>query len=214
MIYVENLSLKIKKDTILTNIDLHVSKGKITGLIGRNGCGKTMLIKCITGFVKPTEGKVVFAGKKIGEEVDFPTKTGIIIEHPGFIPYYSGYKNLMELAMLQKNIQKEEVLSVLKQVGLFEARNKLVKKYSLGMKQRLGIAQALMGNNETLILDEPMNGLDNEGVELIRNILIRLKADGKTILLVSHNAEDIKILCDEIYEMDKGKIIAKREKKV
>lgn len=207
MITVKNLSLKIQKDVILSDIDLHIERGKITGLVGRNGCGKTMLMKCITGFVKPTQGEVIFDGKKIGEEIDFPKKTGIIIETPAFVSYYSGYKNLMELAMLQKKIGKAEVEEVLKQVGLYEARHKLVRKYSLGMRQRLGIAQALMENPETLILDEPMNGLDNECVALVRGILADLKQQGKTILLVSHNAEDVRVLCDVIYEMDKGKVI-------
>lgn len=207
MITVKNLSLKIQKDVILSDIDLHIERGKITGLVGRNGCGKTMLMKCITGFVKPTQGEVIFDGKKIGDEIDFPKNTGIIIETPIFVPYYSGYKNLMELAMLQKKIGKAEVEEVLKQVGLYEARHKLVRKYSLGMRQRLGIAQALMENPETLILDEPMNGLDNECVALVRGILADLKKQGKTILLVSHNAEDIRVLCDVIYEMDKGRMI-------
>ena len=207
MIHVNNLSLKINKDVILKDISLHIKKGKITGLVGRNGCGKTMLMKCITGFVKPTEGEVIFDDKKIGEDIDFPENTGIIIETPSFIPYYSGMKNLMELASLRRKIGKSEVEEVLKRVGLYEAKNKMVRKYSLGMKQRLGIAQALMENPETLILDEPMNGLDNECVGLVRTILAELKNQGKTILLVSHNAEDIKVLCDEIYEMDKGSII-------
>ncbi len=206
MIHINNLSLRINKDIILTDINLHIKKGKITGLVGRNGCGKTMLMKCITGFVKPTEGEVIFDGKKIGEDVDFPSNTGIIIETPSFVPYYSGMKNLMELASLKRKIGKKEVEEVLKKVGLYEARNKMVRKYSLGMRQRLGIAQALMEKPETLVLDEPMNGLDNECVNLVRGILAELKKQGKTILLVSHNAEDIKVLCDEIYEMDKGKV--------
>ena len=207
MIYVNHLSLNIKQDTILSDITLHVEKGKITGLVGRNGCGKTMLMKCITGFVRPTEGEVIFDGKKVGQDVDFPKNTGIIIESPSFIPYYSGRKNLLELASLQKKVKKERIDEVLQQVGLFEARNKPVRKYSLGMRQRLGIAQALMENPDTLILDEPMNGLDNECVTLIRDILANLREQGKTILLVSHNAEDIRVLCDRIYEMDKGKLV-------
>ena len=206
MIYVKDLSLKIKNETILSDINLHIEKGKITGLVGRNGCGKTMLMKCITGFVKPTSGEVVFNEKRIGEDIDFPKDTGIIIETPSFIPYYSGRKNLLELASLNKKIDKKEIDKVLEKVGLYEARNKMVRKYSLGMRQRLGIAQALMEEPETLILDEPMNGLDNDCVEMIRKILGQLKEEGKTILLVSHNKEDIRILCDEIYEMDKGKI--------
>ncbi|MBQ2981612.1 MAG: ATP-binding cassette domain-containing protein [Lachnospiraceae bacterium] len=206
MIYVKDLSLKIKNETILSDINLHIEKGKITGLVGRNGCGKTMLMKCITGFVKPTSGEVVFNEKRISEDIDFPKDTGIIIETPSFIPYYSGRKNLLELASLNKKIGKKEIDKVLEKVGLYEARNKMVRKYSLGMRQRLGIAQALMEEPETLILDEPMNGLDNDCVEMIRKILSQLKEEGKTILLVSHNKEDIRILCDEIYEMDKGKI--------
>lgn len=208
MIDIKNLSLKIQNDVILSDITLHIEKGKITGLVGRNGCGKTMLMKCITGFVKPTKGEVIFDGRKIGEEIDFPPNTGIIIETPAFVPYYSGYKNLMELASLQKKIGKAEVEEVLKKVGLYEARNKLVRKYSLGMRQRLGIAQALMEEPDTLILDEPMNGLDNECVALVRDILSELKQQGRTILLVSHNAEDIRVLCDTIYEMDKGRIVS------
>ena len=206
MIYVNNLTLKINKDVILKDVTLHIKKGKITGLVGRNGCGKTMLMKCITGFVKPTEGEVIFNEKKIGEDVDFPDNTGIIIETPSFIPYYSGRKNLLELASLKRKIGKNEVDEVLKKVGLYEARNKMVRKYSLGMKQRLGIAQALMENPEVLILDEPMNGLDNECVGMARGILADLRKEGRTILLVSHNAEDIRVLCDDIYEMDKGMI--------
>ena len=207
MIQVNNLSLRIKKDLILTDINIHVRKGEITGIVGRNGCGKTMLMKCITGFVKPTEGEVIFGGKKIGRDTDFPDNTGIIIETPTFIPYYSGMRNLKELAMLKKKIGKKEIEDILKVVGLYENRNKHVHKYSLGMRQRLGIAQALMENPDTLILDEPMNGLDKECVAMVRNILMDLKEQGKTILLVSHNSEDIGILCDKIYEMDKGRII-------
>ena len=207
MIQVNNLSLRIKKDLILSDINIHVRKGEITGIVGRNGCGKTMLMKCITGFVKPTEGEVIFGGKKIGRDTDFPDNTGIIIETPTFIPYYSGMRNLKELAMLKKKIGKKEIEDILKVVGLYENRNKHVHKYSLGMRQRLGIAQALMENPDTLILDEPMNGLDKECVAMVRNILMDLKEQGKTILLVSHNSEDIGILCDKIYEMDKGRII-------
>ena len=210
MIHINNMSLTIKKDIILSDINLHIEKGKITGLIGRNGCGKTMLIKCITGFVKPTEGEIIFDGKKIGYDIDFPVNTGIIIETPSFVHYYSGFKNLMELASLQRKVGKAEVEEVLKKLGLYEARNKMVRKYSMGMRQRLGIAQAIMENPDTLILDEPMNGLDNECVILVRDILNELKEQGKTILLVSHNAEDIKALCDIIYEMDKGRVISKQ----
>ena len=203
-IEVKNVGLKIKKDVILKGINVNFEKGKIHGIVGRNGCGKTMLMKCICGFVKPTDGEVFVEGKKIGKDVDFPQNVGIIIETPGFVPYYSGYRNLKILAGLRKKIGKEEIMDILKQVGLEGAENKLVRKYSLGMRQRLGLAQSMMEKPDIFILDEPMNGLDNEGVEEMRVILKGLKEEGKTILLVSHNSEDISILSDEIYYMDKG----------
>jgi ABC-2 type transport system ATP-binding protein len=203
-IEVKNVGLKIKKDVILKGINVNFEKGKIHGIVGRNGCGKTMLMKCICGFVKPTDGEVFVEGKKIGKDVDFPQNVGIIIETPGFVPYYSGYRNLKILAGLRKKIGKEEIMDILKKVGLEGAENKLVRKYSLGMRQRLGLAQAMMEKPDIFILDEPMNGLDNEGVEEMRVILKGLKEEGKTILLVSHNSEDISILSDEIYYMDKG----------
>lgn len=206
VIEVKNVGLKIKKDVILKDINVKLDKGKIYGIVGRNGCGKTMLMKCICGFVKPTSGEIFVEGKKIGTDVDFPQNVGIIIETPGFVPYYSGYRNLKILAGLRKKIGKEEIMEILKKVGLEGQENKLVRKYSLGMRQRLGLAQAMMEKPDIYILDEPMNGLDNEGVEDMRKILTELKKEGKTILLVSHNSEDISILSDEIYYMDKGTI--------
>ena len=205
-IQVKNLGLIIKKDEILKDIDVDFEKGKIHGVVGRNGSGKTMLMKCICGFVKPTSGSVKVDGKMIGKDVDFPQNVGIIIETPGFIPYYSGYRNLKILAGLRKKINDNEIKETLKTVGLEGAEKKLVRKYSLGMRQRLGLAQAMMEKPDIFILDEPMNGLDNEGVEEMRKILLNLKEEGKTILLVSHNSEDIRILCDGIYYIDKGKL--------
>ena len=203
-IQVKNLGLVIKKDEILKDIDVDFERGKIHGVVGRNGSGKTMLMKCICGFVKPTSGSVKVDGKMIGKDVDFPQNVGIIIETPGFIPYYSGYRNLKILAGLRKKINDDAIKETLKTVGLEGAEKKLVRKYSLGMRQRLGLAQAMMEKPDIFILDEPMNGLDNEGVEEMRIILKGLKEEGKTILLVSHNSEDISILSDEIYYMDKG----------
>ena len=203
---VKNVSLNIKKDTILKDVSMKLECGKIYGIVGRNGSGKTMLMKCICGFVKPTSGEIYVEKKRIGKDIDFPQNVGIIIETPGFVPYYSGYRNLKILAGLRKKIGKEEIMDILKVVGLEGAENKLVRKYSLGMRQRLGLAQAMMEKPDIYILDEPMNGLDNEGVEEMRTILLGLKKEGKTILLVSHNSEDITVLSDEIYYMDKGKI--------
>lgn len=206
VIKVSNLTLRIKKETILSDINISFDKGKIYGIVGRNGSGKTMLMKCICGFVKPTNGQVCVEDKIIGKDMDFPQNIGIIIETPGFIPYYSGYRNLKILAGLRKRIKDNDIIETMKKVGLEGAEKKLVRKYSLGMRQRLGLAQAMMEKPDIYLLDEPMNGLDNEGVKDIRKILLGLKEEGKTILLVSHNSEDIEILCDEIYYMDKGKM--------
>lgn len=205
-IRVNGVGLVIKKDVILSDVNVILERGKIHGLVGRNGSGKTMLMKCICGFVRPTSGEIYVEKQKIGKDVDFPQNVGIIIETPGFIPYYSGYRNLKILAGLRKKIGKEDIMKVMEIVGLKGAENKLVRKYSLGMRQRLGLAQAMMEKPDIYILDEPMNGLDNEGVEDMRSILMELRKEGKTILLVSHNSEDIKTLCDEIYHIDHGKL--------
>lgn len=204
IIEVKNLSLTLGKTEILKNINVAFEEQKIHGLIGRNGSGKTMLMKCICGFVKPTSGEIIVSEKVVGKDVDFPKGTGIIIETPGFIPYYSGYKNLMLLAGLNNKIGKEEICKTMKQVGLDPELKRHVKKYSLGMRQRLGLAQAIMENPDLLVLDEPMNGLDKDGVEDMRSYLLELKKQGKTILIASHNSEDIQLLCDTVCEMDKG----------
>lgn len=204
MVQVENVCLKIGKMQILKNINATFEKGKIHGLVGRNGSGKTMLLKCICGFVKTTEGRVLVNQKQVGKEIDFPDCTGIMIETPGFIPYYGGLKNLKILAQLNKNIQTEEIKKAMQLVGLDPELKRHVRKYSLGMRQRLGIAQAVMEKPELLILDEPFNGLDKDGVNEMRQFFLKLKEEGVTIIMASHNAEDINILCDTVHEMDKG----------
>ncbi len=204
IININNLSLKIGKNIILTNINVSFENGKIHGLIGRNGSGKTMLMKCICGFIKPTDGTVFVADKQIGKDCDFPESVGIIIETPGFIPYYSGFKNLKLLADLKRKIGREQIKKVMEQVGLDPELKRHVKKYSLGMRQRLSLAQAIMEDPDLLILDEPMNGLDKDGVGDMRKYLLNLKEQGKTIIIASHSAEDIEILCDTVCEMDKG----------
>lgn len=210
MIEVNNVSLTIKKVPILVDINVNFERGKIHGLIGRNGSGKTMLMKCICGFVKPTKGMITVDGKRIGKDCDFPENTGIIIETPGFIPYYSGYKNLKLLADLRKKITADDVRNTMKTVGLDPELKRHVRKYSLGMRQRLGLAQAIMENPDLLILDEPMNGLDKDGVKDMRQYLLDLKEKGKTILITSHSADDIDMLCDTVCEMDKGTLTVVR----
>ena len=206
-IEVQNVVKRCRDQVVLKNVSISFEKGKIHGIVGRNGSGKTVLFKCICGLMHPEEGVILVNGKRVGRDVDMPEDIGAIIEAPGFLPNYSGYKNLRFLANIRRKIGKEEILSVLKTVGLDPESRKHVGKYSLGMRQRLGIAQAIMEDPEILILDEPMNGLDNAGVQDIRALLLELKAQGKTILLASHNHEDIAALCDTVHEMDGGVLL-------
>ena len=203
-IEVQNVVKRFRDQVVLKNVSISFEKGKIHGIVGRNGSGKTVLFKCICGLMHPEEGVILVNGKRVGRDVDMPEDIGAIIEAPGFLPNYSGYKNLRFLANIRRKIGTEEILNVLKTVGLDPESRKHVGKYSLGMRQRLGIAQAIMEDPEILILDEPMNGLDNAGVQDIRALLLELKAQGKTILLASHNHEDIAALCDTVHEMDGG----------
>lgn len=206
-IVIEKLTKTIQGNTVLQNIDLNLSKGKIYGFMGRNGSGKTMLFRAISGLIRPTNGKIIVDGKEIGKDGSVPDHLGLLIEHPGFIPEYTGMKNLEILALIQKKVTKEEIASVLEKVGLNPKDKRKYKKYSLGMKQRLGIAQAIMENPDLIILDEPTNSLDEEGVRLINQILLDLKEEGKTILIASHDRESLYRVSDEIYQIDAGKII-------
>ena len=206
IITVEHVTKRFGQATVLNDINVSFEKGKIHGLIGRNGSGKTVLMKCICGFVPVTEGKIIVNGKQIGKDIDVPDNIGAIIETPGFLYNYSGYNNLRFLAGINRKIGKEQIRDAIKMVGLDPDSKKHVGRYSLGMRQRLGLAQALMENPELLLLDEPMNGLDKHGVEDMRKLLVQLKEEGTTILVASHNPLDIEILCDEVYEMDAGAI--------
>lgn len=206
IIIIENLSLTLSKQKILKNINLCLEPGKIYGVVGKNGSGKSMLFKCICGFVKPQKGTVAVRGKVIGRDRDFPENTGILIESPGFIPYYSGYKNLKLLADLKGNCRRGQIEKYMRLLGLDPAMKKHVKKYSLGMKQRLGIAQAVMEEPDLIIMDEPMNALDKEGIAEMRVFFKKLREHGRTILLTSHNFEDIQLLCDRVFEMEHGEL--------
>lgn len=206
MIEVRDVSLQIAGCEILREINLKLNEGKIYGLVGRNGSGKTMLMKCICGFIRPSSGEIISDGKVIGKETDYLEDAGIILEAPGFIPYYSGIRNLLLLADIHNRLTKKEIIHSIECVGLDPNLKLPVRKYSMGMKQRLGIAQAIMENPRILILDEPMNALDWQGVLDIRRLLLELKED-RIILITSHNREDIEILCDEVYEMEKGMLL-------
>ncbi len=204
-ISIQNVKLVIEKTVILDGISMNLEKGKIYGLIGRNGSGKTMLMKCVCGFVRPTAGEIRVQGKRIGTDVDFPENIGLIIENPGFIPYYSGWKNLKMLADINRRITREQIADAMRLTGLDPGLKRHTGKYSLGMRQRLGIAQAVMEDPDILILDEPMNGLDKDGVADMRKVFLQMKEQGKTMLIASHNADDVKFLCDHVWEMEKGR---------
>ena len=210
MIIIENATKKFGTQTVLNNVSLTLEEGKIYGFVGQNGCGKKVLFKSICGFIYLDRGTITVDGKVIGKDIDIIKDAGIIIESPGFLPNYSAFKNLKFLTMIKDNIGDEQIKSTLISVGLDPESKKVVGKFSLGMRQRLGIAQAIMENPHILILDEPMNGLDKRGVEDIRKILMDLKKKGKLILLASHNPLDIDILCDCVYELDAGTIVNQR----
>ena len=207
MIVLENVVKKFKDYTALRGISISFEKGKIHVIIGRNGSGKTVMMKCICGLMHPDSGKITVNGKMIGKEVDIANDIGAIIEAPGFLPNYSGYRNLKFLADIKRVIGKQEIYAAMKTVGLDPDNGKHVGKYSLGMRQRLGLAQAIMENPSILILDEPMNGLDRKGVEEMRDLLVSFREQGKTVLLASHNREDIDILCDTVQEMEDGSFL-------
>lgn len=201
-IIVENVYKSFGKETVLVDVNLSIPPGSIVGVVGNNGSGKTVLMKCICGFLRPDSGSITVNGVRVGKDRDFPDSLGIIIETPGFIPNMSGYRNLKTLAALRGLIGKREILEVLERVGLSKSARKAVSKYSLGMRQRLGIAQAIMEDPAVLILDEPFNGLDKSTVEDMRGLLLGLRDSGKAVMLASHNAQDIAELCDSVYEMD------------
>ena len=213
-IRVEGVYKRFGTDTVLYNVSRSFERGRIHGIVGNNGSGKTVLMKCICGFLIPDSGSITVNGERVGVDVDFPRDMGLIIETPGFLPNITGVKNLEILASLNKKIGLEEIASAIRRVGLDPLMKKPVGKYSLGMRQRLGIAQAIMEDPALLILDEPLNGLDKHGVREMRQLIKGLKEQGKTILLASHNQGDIDELCDTVCEMDAGVMTIIREESI
>ena len=203
-IIIENLRKSFGEEEILHGICREFETGKIHGIVGNNGSGKTVMMKCICGFLRPDEGHVFVNGLEVGKDIDFPEDMGIIIETPGFLPGVTGMKNLKLLASLRGIADDRRIRQTIERVGLDSKLRKPVSKYSLGMRQRLGIAQAIMEDPSLLILDEPFNGLDKHGVAKIRSLIKELRVEGKTILLASHNQADIDELCDTVCEMDAG----------
>jgi ABC-2 type transport system ATP-binding protein len=203
-ISVQQVSKSFGETEVLHEVSHDFEGGKIHGIVGNNGSGKTVLMKCICGFLLPTKGRIFVYDKQIGRDMDFPEDAGIIIETPGFLPNLTGKKNLELLASLRRRIEREAIRQAIIRVGLDPDMKKPVGKYSLGMRQRLGIAQAIMENPSLLILDEPFNGLDKVAVVQMRSLIRELREQGKTIILASHNQQDIEELCDTVCEMDAG----------
>lgn len=210
IIEIRNATKRFKDKTVFENISLNFEKGKSYGFIGYNGCGKSVFFKTICGFSRLTEGEIICNGKVIGKDTDFIQDAGVVIETPEFINDYSGFKNLKLLAQIQNKIGDKEILETLEMVGLSNDKDKKVRKYSLGMKQKLRLAQAFMEKPKILILDEPMNGLDKTSVLVVRSILTEFVNNGGTLLMTSHNAEDIQICCEYIYEFDNQMISLKK----
>lgn len=204
-IELKNVTKEINGNLILSNINLNLDRGKIYGIKGKNGSGKTMLFRAICGFIR-TDGSVIVDGKAIGKDGSYPDSIGVLLENPGFLPNYSGFKNLKYLAEINNKINDNDIINILKEVGLDPTEKKSFRKYSLGMKQKLGIAQAIMENPDVVILDEPTNALDEESVKKINSMIVKLKNDNKLVLISNHNRDELEMICDEIYSIENGKI--------
>ena len=211
MIIVKNLSKKIKNQEVLKNISLEFHEGVIYGLSGRNGSGKTMLLRALGGLIIPTKGTVSINNRVLHEEYSFPESVGLVIESMQLLPQLTATENLKYLAKIKNIATEKEIEHTLDRVGLKEHNKTKVKKYSLGMKQRLNLAQALFEDPQILLLDEPMNAIDQEGVQEIREVLIEEKKQGKIIIIASNLKDDLEDLCDEIIVMDGGEIIHAEE---
>ena len=205
-IKIENYTKIIKNNTVLDNINCHFEDNKIYGIRGKNGSGKTMLLRAIAGLIYPTKWHIFIDNEELGKTISFPRSIGILIENPCFINNYSAFQNLNLLAGLQKITNIEEVIRLIRAIGLDPESKKTYKKFSLGMKQRLGIAAALLGNPKIILLDEPTNALDDMGTQLVRDILIEFKNMGSTIIIASHDMEELQYLSDEILIMSEGKL--------
>lgn len=202
----DNVSKVIRGKTILDSISMSLEPKMAYGFYGHNGSGKSMLFRAVAGFIRPTSGAVTVFGKKIGSQISFPENMGLIIENVGFWPHYNGFDNLKMLASIKNVISDNDIKTAIKKVGLDPEEKKAYSKYSLGMKQRLGIAQAIMEKPDLLLLDEPTNALDDDGVELIRGVVGDEVKRGATVLIASHNKEDLKQLCCRFFKMSDGRL--------
>lgn len=203
-IEVKDVCKEFKNNRVLDHVNLQMQEGKIYGIVGRNGSGKTMLFRCLAGLVKPSSGEITFDGKVLFRDIFTPPNMGVVIENMGLYPDLTGFDNLKYLSRIKKIISDEEIRAAIARVGLDPQDKRKIKKYSMGMRQRIVLAQAFMEKQDIIVLDEPTNGLDEEGIDLIRGIL-REEADrGAIVAIASHNKEDIRYLCDKVYHMSKG----------
>ena len=202
-----NVKKIIRGNMVLDDITYRFESGNVYGLVGRNGCGKTMLLRMITGLIKATDGEVYVDGKLIGKELDFPPDLGVVIEKPKLIEHMTGYENLKIIADIKKLMTDEDIKGWMEKFGLDSSLKQPVRKYSLGMKQKIGIIQAIMENPKILVLDEPFNALDVQSVELLRNIILELKEKGCLIIVTSHHEDDINAVCNKILYMNEGRLV-------
>jgi len=206
-ISIKKLNKRIHKNQIIQDINVDFQGGKIYGLKGYNGSGKTMLMRLIAGLILPTDGEILINGRRLGKDITFPDRIGILIENPSFLDGYTGYENLKLLADIQKRIDSKKIRKVLEQVGLDPDDKRKYRKYSLGMKQRLGIAAAVMEGNDILLIDEPTNALDTEGIVMVKDLLRREKERGALVIIACHEPAIIKELSDEIYTIENGRFV-------
>lgn len=196
----------ISSNKLLSNINMSLSSGNIYGFQGKNGSGKTMLMRAISGLILPTSGYVEVDGKRIGKDIDFPQDIGALIENPGFIGSYSGFKNLKLLASLKNKVKDEQICKLMKQLALDPNDEKKYRKYSLGMKQKLGIIAAIMEEPEIIILDEPFNALDEKSCEIVNEMLFKIKANNKIIIIACHDKEELFKIADVVYVIENGEV--------
>lgn len=202
------VSKTIKGVTVLDRISLELEGGNVYGVQGKNGCGKTMLMRTICGLIRPTSGSIFINDEILGKDVSFPRSVGVLIENPSFLNGYTGFQNLKTLSDLRDHLPSEKICDTLSRVGLDPADKRVYRKYSLGMKQKLGIAAAVMGDPELVILDEPINAIDETGVQNVRDILHDLKKKGSVIIIACHDREELEQLSDQIFKIESGRIIA------